>query len=255
MQLHRVRLADTFSRSAAARRARRGDRSTDRPGARRGRPDRAARCQRARPRVTAGAVCDRRACDANATTGYSVRVAVAEPKLLWTPSPERVERATLTRYQRWLAETRGPASSRATTTCGAGRCTTSRRSGARSSSSVGVRFAEAGGAVLGAGDAGRGVVPGLAGQLRRAHLPRQGSRCAGDPPRVGVAGAGELDLGRAAVADGGDRGGAAGVRRWPRATGSPPTCRTSPRRWRRCWPARRSAPCGPRRRPSSAPAA
>ncbi len=34
-------------------------------------------------------------------------MAVAEPKLLWTPSAERVERATLTRYQRWLSETRG----------------------------------------------------------------------------------------------------------------------------------------------------
>jgi len=34
-------------------------------------------------------------------------MAVAEPKLLWTPSQERIERATLTRYQRWLAETRG----------------------------------------------------------------------------------------------------------------------------------------------------
>jgi acetoacetyl-CoA synthetase len=34
-------------------------------------------------------------------------VAVAEPKVLWTPSPERVERATLTRYQRWLSDTRG----------------------------------------------------------------------------------------------------------------------------------------------------
>jgi acetoacetyl-CoA synthetase len=31
-------------------------------------------------------------------------VAVAEPEVLWTPSPERIERATLTRYQRWLAE-------------------------------------------------------------------------------------------------------------------------------------------------------
>jgi acetoacetyl-CoA synthetase len=33
-------------------------------------------------------------------------VAVAEPKVLWTPSPERVERATVTRYMRWLSETR-----------------------------------------------------------------------------------------------------------------------------------------------------
>ncbi len=34
-------------------------------------------------------------------------VAVAEPKVLWTPSEERIERATLTRYQRWLGEKRG----------------------------------------------------------------------------------------------------------------------------------------------------
>jgi acetoacetyl-CoA synthetase len=34
-------------------------------------------------------------------------VAVAEPKLLWTPSEERIERATLTRYQRWLGEKHG----------------------------------------------------------------------------------------------------------------------------------------------------
>src|SRR3974390_1367409 len=33
-------------------------------------------------------------------------VALAEPQVLWTPSPERVERATLTRYGRWLAEAR-----------------------------------------------------------------------------------------------------------------------------------------------------
>src|SRR5690348_12502007 len=32
---------------------------------------------------------------------------VEEGELLWTPSPERVERANLTRYRRWLAETRG----------------------------------------------------------------------------------------------------------------------------------------------------
>jgi acetoacetyl-CoA synthetase len=34
-------------------------------------------------------------------------VAVPEPKVLWTPSPERIERAAVTRYSRWLAETRG----------------------------------------------------------------------------------------------------------------------------------------------------
>src|SRR5687767_4559452 len=30
-----------------------------------------------------------------------------EPVLLWTPSQESVERATITRYARWLGETRG----------------------------------------------------------------------------------------------------------------------------------------------------
>jgi acetoacetyl-CoA synthetase len=32
---------------------------------------------------------------------------MAEPEVLWTPSQERIERATLTRYQAWLEETRG----------------------------------------------------------------------------------------------------------------------------------------------------
>jgi acetoacetyl-CoA synthetase len=32
---------------------------------------------------------------------------MAAPELLWRPSEERVERATITRYQRWLEETRG----------------------------------------------------------------------------------------------------------------------------------------------------
>ena len=34
-------------------------------------------------------------------------MAVAEPKVLWTPSQERIERATVTRYMRWLADSRG----------------------------------------------------------------------------------------------------------------------------------------------------
>jgi acetoacetyl-CoA synthetase len=34
-------------------------------------------------------------------------VAIAEPKVLWTPSQERIERATLTRYARWLGVHRG----------------------------------------------------------------------------------------------------------------------------------------------------
>ncbi len=34
-------------------------------------------------------------------------MAIAEPKVLWTPTEDRIERATLTRYQRWLAEKHG----------------------------------------------------------------------------------------------------------------------------------------------------
>ena len=33
-------------------------------------------------------------------------MAIADPKVLWSPSDERIERATLTRYMRWLGETR-----------------------------------------------------------------------------------------------------------------------------------------------------
>src|SRR5436305_7323108 len=29
------------------------------------------------------------------------------PEVLWRPSQERIDRATLTRYQRWLSDTRG----------------------------------------------------------------------------------------------------------------------------------------------------
>jgi acetoacetyl-CoA synthetase len=32
---------------------------------------------------------------------------MSSPDVLWRPSPDRVELATLTRYQRWLSETRG----------------------------------------------------------------------------------------------------------------------------------------------------
>ena len=32
---------------------------------------------------------------------------MTEPELLWTPSSERIKRATITRYQEWLSRTRG----------------------------------------------------------------------------------------------------------------------------------------------------
>jgi acetoacetyl-CoA synthetase len=34
-------------------------------------------------------------------------VTAVKPEVLWTPSPERIERATITRYARWLGEARG----------------------------------------------------------------------------------------------------------------------------------------------------
>ena len=60
----------------------------------------------------------------------------------------------------------------------------------------------------GTSDAGRRVVPGRAAQLRRAHLRRQGRRCARDPARVRAARAGrrwtwgELRAQTAAIAAG-----------------------------------------------------
>jgi acetoacetyl-CoA synthetase len=30
-----------------------------------------------------------------------------KPEVLWTPSPERIERATLTRFSAWLADEKG----------------------------------------------------------------------------------------------------------------------------------------------------
>ena len=102
-------------------------------------------------------------------------MAVAEPKLLWTPSSgaDRAHHADAlpARGSRRSAAWR----SRATTTCGAGRCPTSRGSGARWSSSSGFGSPRRAERVLGNdSDAGREVVPGLAAELRRAHVRRQG---------------------------------------------------------------------------------
>jgi acetoacetyl-CoA synthetase len=38
---------------------------------------------------------------------YEILRVMTAPEILWTPSPERVQRATITRYQAWLAQTRG----------------------------------------------------------------------------------------------------------------------------------------------------
>ena len=84
---------------------------------------------------------------------------------------------------------------------------------------------------------GAAVVPGRAGQLRRARVPRQARRRAWRSCTRGeLREQAELDLGRAARAGrGGSRPGCA---RWASsaATASPPTCRTSPRRSPPSWP-------------------
>ena len=176
-------------------------------------------------------------------------------ELLWRPSAERIERATLTRFGAGSRRS-AACSSTATRRCGDGRSMTSTRSGGVGRVLRRALLRAARRPVLGARSMpGAQWFPGARCQLRRAHVPRQARRGHRDPARVGVARAGRVDVGRAARGDGGDRGGPARARRRARATGSPPTCRTSPRRWRRCSRAPRSARCGPRRRPSSAPGA
>ena len=54
-----------------------------------------------------GTVSGRGACEGCEKPARDILPTMAEPEILWTPSPERIERATLTRYARWLQETRG----------------------------------------------------------------------------------------------------------------------------------------------------
>ena len=108
----------------------------------------------------------------------------------------------MTRYARWLAE-RVVSRRAATTSSGAGRRRTSRGSGLRSGSSSTIPSSTPYERVLGvAGDAGSGVVPGRAAQLRGARLPRPGRR---QPSPSGTrrssASRGD-DVGRAARIDG-----------------------------------------------------
>ena len=140
-----------------------------------------------------------------------------------------------------------------TTSCGSGRSTTSTPSGARSGTSSTCRpTARPSACSARARDAGRGVVPGRRAQLRRARLPRQATTTRRDPPRRRGARAGGDDVGRAAHADGANRGRTARAGRRRAATASSRTCRTSPRRSRRCSRARRSGRCGRAARPTSA---
>ncbi len=139
---------------------------------------------------------------------------MAAPELLWTPSAERVERANDHALPALAAE-RARADLRRLRSAVAvvgrrprgvlGFDRRVLRRPLRGSRRAGARPAR---------DAGRGVVPGRAAELRRAHLPRQ------DPTTdVALRFASELrdarlvDVGRAARADGGDRRRAASARR------------------------------------------
>ena len=258
VQLDRVRLADRFSRSGAARRARPGARST---GRRAGRSCAVlvgqARSRRARPHVggcAAGVLRRRRACCGE---GY---------------------------YGILVGDDRGRARGPVDAVGGADRARDDHALSARGSAETrGLEFEDYHDAVAVVGRRPRGVLEldrrVLRRSLRRCRRSgcwarrrcpaRSGSRARGsatpstssrgkDPDAVAIRHASELrELDRVDV-------GRAARRRRPRsprgcarsasarATASRRTCRTSPRRSRRCSRARRSARCGPRPRPSSA---
>ena len=128
------------------------------------------------------------------------------PPILWRPSPERIERATITDYARWLE-----------------RDAWSRAAGLREP--VGVVGGRPGGLLgldLGAlrrdrvgpvragaglaGDAGCRVVPRRAPQLRRARAPAPRRRRCRDSPCLGATAARRGDAGRAAGRGGAGRG-------------------------------------------------
>ena len=178
-------------------------------------------------------------------------MAAAEPKLLWTPSPEWIERTTLTRYQAWLEEKHDL---RFESYHDLWRWSVFDLEAFWSSlvEFFGVRFSEAAERVLGSE-----AMPG-AKWFPGSRLSYAEHMFAGkDPDALAIQHAsesrelasmtwGELRRRRRRSPRG------CGRRAWARATGSPRTCRTSPRRSRRCSRARRSARCGRRRRPSSA---
>ena len=174
---------------------------------------------------------------------------MAEPEVLWTPSPERIERATLTRYARWLEETRGV---RFDGYSDLWRWSVDDIEGFWTSivSFLEVRFSVPGERVLSSLEMpGTEWFPGS--RLSYAEHIFRGK----DDSATALLHASELrpaggvDVGRLAARDRGDRRRPAQARRRPRATASRRTCRTSRRPSRRSWRARRSARSGPRRAP------
>ena len=171
------------------------------------------------------------------------------PELLWNPSPERVERAAITRFARDARAARP-------TTHELWRWSVDdiERFWARSGPTTGspASYDEV---LADARMPGARWFPGAALNYAGHILARSRSRRDRDPPRLRAARARRVHLGRA-----GRRRPPGSAPGWSpsasaAATASPPTCRTSSRRSPPSSRSRRWAPSGPRRRPSSAPAA
>ena len=116
------------------------------------------------------------------------------PPILWRPTADRIERATITAYTRWLEQTRGlefagyaavgmvDDRSRGLLGVGLGALRRGRVGAVRAHPRL-------------AGDAGRGMAAGRAPQLRRARAAHAERRRRRDPARVGAQAAGRADEG------------------------------------------------------------
>ena len=170
--------------------------------------------------------------------------------LLWEPSEERIERATMTRYMGWLEDERGLEFDDY-----AALWEWSTDDLEAFWGSLWEFFdvqAEYDEVLPDRSMPGAHVVQRRRALLSRAHLPRPPGRPRGAPPRLRAARPGRVDVGRAARAR--PRACAPACRRWASsaATASSPTCRTSPRRSPRSSRPPRSARCGRAARPTSA---
>ena len=175
---------------------------------------------------------------------------------LWMPRP-RWPRRRMTRFMRWLGERQRTPVRRTTSELWRWSVEELEQFWAAIWDFCGVRASRPYERVL-----ARGAMPGarwFAGaraELRREHAPAR-PRPAGDrgAARLGAAPAGGVTWGE--LSDAVARASPAGCARWASgaAIASPPTCRTSRRRWSRSWRARASARSGRARRRTSARAA
>ena len=133
-------------------------------------------------------------------TAGSTIAACPRRRIVWAPSAERIASATITRYREWLNETRGLALE----DYAGAVAVVGRRARGVLGLDLGVLRGRGERAVRArahhARDARRRLVPRRAAQLRGARLPRPRRRRRRDPPRLGAAAAGRVDVGRAAGA-------------------------------------------------------